>query len=1152
MKLKLFLLFLCVSTLTFSQVYVNKTVTGGANDGTSWANAYSELANAMANNNGVDFWVAAGTYKPTTTSADSRNAQFRLLDNDKIYGGFGGSETLLSQRNPAENPTILSGDLNGDDNAVILHTEPTRQDNSYHVVRVYGDAQNLVVDGFTITGGNANDSLLNPCGTYGRDDRRKGAAIMVQPNVGDRIYMTVANCIIEKNTATDTSVYTAFNGCSQTNVISDTDFVNCIVRDNHSDTNGAFTFIGASQHTQRSRGSITNSVLYNNSSTNGAAGLTVINSSGGSSSGTDVEVINATFTKNTGFNGNTMKIQKATTTYLRNSIVWGNNAGVALNISNGTPHIENTIVEGGQGGINSDPLFVDAANDDFQIQLTSPAFNAGDNSYLPAGITEDINGENRIFATIIDLGAYEYACTSCNVLNTTIVGNGSVSPAGGVYAASDIVTLTATADAGWMFSGWSGDYSGNTNPASVTMSASKTITATFVEVPTFVDVDATGANNGSSWANAYTDLKVAIANTTAGKEIWVAEGVYVPSGATRTAAFDIQKVLKIYGGFSGIETAISQRNGGASILSGDRNGDDNATLTDSEPTRQDNSYHVFMVRRHIDSEAGVLDGFTISGGNSNLATANGKMGAAIYANPFSQTHRVKWRFINCTIEKNTSSERGAVFAMYSAPTITNVRSIIDFENCIIRDNYSKERENIYYSGSSTYNIQGSGSIINSLIYNNKTDGANRGAALLLNGSATSVDVINSTFANNTSPNNHVIKLNLTGSSTANIKNNIIYNNGSTQPFYLTGNTPTFSNNIVEGGQLGNTNADPLFTDATANDFTLQSGSPAIDAGDDSFITGFTTDLIGNTRTNGTVDLGCFEYDASLKTITINKVGSGVLNPLVGLHSYTTGANIVLTATPSPGWTFTGWTGTTTEATTNFAVVLNSNMTYTAHFTENPTVYVDTDATGTGDGTSWANAFTSLTDALVIANSNPAITQVWIAEGTYTPHASDVFTKFEVTKDNVILYGGFIGTEILLSDRDLTANHATILSGDLNNDDTGVGFGIGSRNNNSMHIMQVYSNGVVLDGLHFEDANAFGSASSSNAGAVYINGSVNDITFKNCEFNNNVGKLGGTIYAKYTTNATLTIENCIFNNNYSRYGSGVYMLVDGAYTVVGIN
>ncbi len=68
-------------------------------------------------------------------------------------------------------------------------------------------------------------------------------------------------------------------------------------------------------------------------------------------------------------------------------------------------------------------------------------------------------------------------------LNTSVVGNGSIgrSPDQTTYAPGTEVTLTATPASGWLFDGWSGGASGSINPLTVTMNASKTITATFVD-----------------------------------------------------------------------------------------------------------------------------------------------------------------------------------------------------------------------------------------------------------------------------------------------------------------------------------------------------------------------------------------------------------------------------------------------------------------------------------------------------------------------------------------------------------------------------------------------------------------------------------------------------------------------------------------------
>jgi hypothetical protein len=122
-------------------------------DGRSWKTALDHLPGALAMarlSRGVwqEIWVAEGTYAPGA-GANSQNSSFDLVDGVALYGGFKGTETARSQRDPLLHPTILSGDLQGDDRPGYANTA----DNAYHVVRAQDVGAATILDGFTIQGG---------------------------------------------------------------------------------------------------------------------------------------------------------------------------------------------------------------------------------------------------------------------------------------------------------------------------------------------------------------------------------------------------------------------------------------------------------------------------------------------------------------------------------------------------------------------------------------------------------------------------------------------------------------------------------------------------------------------------------------------------------------------------------------------------------------------------------------------------------------------------------------------------------------------------------------------------------------------------------------------------------------------------------------
>src|SRR5688500_13578929 len=118
---RLFLLcvFLTCSFLTQAAIiYVNPAAVG-ANNGTSWANAYTSLSAALlASVSGDEIWVKSGVYKPTTLvdvngagGAEAREATFQIPSGVALYGGFAGTEATRDERNWEANLTVLSGDI---------------------------------------------------------------------------------------------------------------------------------------------------------------------------------------------------------------------------------------------------------------------------------------------------------------------------------------------------------------------------------------------------------------------------------------------------------------------------------------------------------------------------------------------------------------------------------------------------------------------------------------------------------------------------------------------------------------------------------------------------------------------------------------------------------------------------------------------------------------------------------------------------------------------------------------------------------------------------------------------------------------------------------------------------------------------------------
>ena len=143
-------------------IYVDDDA-AGSNDGLSWENAYNHLQDALARAGAKDeIRVAQGTYTPDRSSRQpdrtgDRTATFQLKNDVSIRGGFAGvGEPDPDVRDTEVYKTFLSGDLIGDDAGGP--DDPSRAENSYHVVTGSGTNETAELDGFTINAGNADGS----------------------------------------------------------------------------------------------------------------------------------------------------------------------------------------------------------------------------------------------------------------------------------------------------------------------------------------------------------------------------------------------------------------------------------------------------------------------------------------------------------------------------------------------------------------------------------------------------------------------------------------------------------------------------------------------------------------------------------------------------------------------------------------------------------------------------------------------------------------------------------------------------------------------------------------------------------------------------------------------------------------------------------
>ena len=709
----------CVMVYVSDVIYVDEDATAGNDDGTTWANAFLKLQDALdIATSGNEIWVAEGTYYPDegdSVTNDDISESFHLVAGGEIYGGFDGTETARSQRDWENNETILSGDIDKDGLLDI--------DNSTIVVE---GADNATIDGFTITSGGR--------GVYCWYCNPQISCCIISDNGNDGVYTfyseaTIEDCVIENN------------GSDGIYDFGYPDPPPTIIKRNQIRGNA-----GNGVNLIQERADVKDNWIYDN----GNAGIRASGSPW-------ANLLNNTIVGNTNYGIHNTSTAPWT---ISNCILWDNGDDL-YDCSATYSCISDCNDAGGTGnicGAANDPDFVDPDNDDYRLAPGSPCIDAADGDVAS---TTDIFGNSR----------YDDPST---------------------------------------------DNTGTGDPNYVDMGAYEALG------PIYVDANATGDNDGSSWTNAFNYLQDALdALCSSCLEIWVVEGTYYPDEGDSVTDDDISESfhlingVEIYGGFDGTETSRSQRDreNNETILSGDIDKDGLLDI--------DNSTRVVE-----GADNATIDGFTVTSGGRGVY--------CWYCNP---------QISCCIISDN---KLNGIRTFDSEATI---------EDCVIENNGD--------DGIDAYGFT------TSIIKRNQI-GGNAGDGVVL--STSKADVKDNWIYDNGNAGIRVL-----GSPWVDLLNNTIVGN-TNYGIYNYSTQPTISNCILwdnsddlydcsatysciedgDGG-TGNISSDPNFVDADA--FHLSADSPCIDAGDPSFQPDpGETDIDGEPRVHGDdVDMGADEY-----------------------------------------------------------------------------------------------------------------------------------------------------------------------------------------------------------------------------------------------------------------------------------------------------
>ena len=441
-KLISFCILVAVAIPCYGKIIYVDADAAGSNDGSSWADAYNYLQDALTIAvAGDEILVAEGIYRPDESHANpggtgDRNKKFRLLKGVKMRGGYAGvSESNPNFLDPWTYETILSGDLNENDVEVVdaldLRNDTTRTENSKHVVDTSGADNTTELDGFTITGGRAESyggglynisgsPLISNCQFYANSSGYRGGGLYNKNGSNP----TLDNCVFRKNYAREGAAMCGYTNCSPTLIgclfegnkttvwsgggmynryDSNPSVINCYFLNNAAGDNG-----GGILNDGNSRPYFRNCVFIGNQANSG--GGAIENSGNSTATLTNCTLVNNSANHNGGGISN-----MSSSSILTNCILWGNTdpggSDFSAQIFGGkTLKINYCCIQGwgnsmeGTGNIGEDPLL---EVDYYHLQLNSPCINTGDPEYIMDEDETDIDGEFRVMDGRVDIGADE-------------------------------------------------------------------------------------------------------------------------------------------------------------------------------------------------------------------------------------------------------------------------------------------------------------------------------------------------------------------------------------------------------------------------------------------------------------------------------------------------------------------------------------------------------------------------------------------------------------------------------------------------------------------------------------------------------------------------------------------------------------------------